>query len=71
MNPLADALPYSLNLYPFPQGAEILPMIEIDLNRALLGEMSSTIPPRTASPTKLYAIMSKYGYKTGKLPTLS
>ncbi len=70
MAPLAQGLEYSLNLYPFPQGNEVIPPIEIDLNQALSGDLG-VVPALNGISDQVYAIMSKYGYKTGKLPPLA
>ncbi len=70
MEPLAKGLEYALNLYPFPQGNEVIPPIEINLNQALSGDMA-VVPALNGISDQVYAIMNKYGYKTGKLPPLT
>ena len=62
MKPLAEALKYAVNLYQFPEASEVIPILELGLNRAIAGEISSTQALNSMSD-EIQAVMAKYGYK--------
>ena len=41
MKPLAAALPHAINPYAFPEASEVISVLELGLNRAIAGEISS------------------------------
>lgn len=65
MKPLAKALPHAVNIYQFPEAAEVISILDLGLNRAVAGER----PPEDAMngmAADIEAIMAKNGYKTGR-----
>ena len=69
MKPLAEALKYSVNIYQFPEASEVIAILELGLNRAIAGEITSTQALNGMSD-EIHAVMAKYSYKTGKLEPL-
>jgi multiple sugar transport system substrate-binding protein len=69
MKPLAQALKYAVNIYQFPEAAEVIPVLELGLNRAIAGEITST-QALIGMAEEIYTVMAKYNYKTGKLEPL-
>ena len=67
---MAEALPHAVNIYSFPEASEVIPMLELGLNRAIAGEIDVRPRRSTAWPDEIHAVMAKHGYKTGKLPPL-
>ena len=58
-----------MNIYQFPEASEVIAVLELGLNRAVAGEITSTQALNGMSD-EIYAIMTKYNYKTGKLDPL-
>ena len=52
MKPLAEALKHSVNIYQFPEASEVIAVLELGLNRAIAGEITSAQSPRTPWPTR-------------------
>jgi multiple sugar transport system substrate-binding protein len=69
MKPLAQALKHAVNIYQFPEAAEVIPVLELGLNRAIAGEITST-QALNGMAEEIYTVMAKYNYKTGKLEPL-
>ena len=69
MNPLAKALEYAVNPFQFAEASEVIPILELGLNRAVAGELTS-VQALNSLAEQMYGIMSKCGYKTGKLEPL-
>lgn len=69
MKPLAAALPHAINPYAFPEASEVIAVLELGLNRAVAGEISSTDALNSMSDD-IHAVMEKYKYKTGELQPL-
>ena len=69
MKPMAEALPHAVNIYQFPQGSEVTAILDLGLNRAVAGEITSVEALNTMAE-QIYGVMAKYGYNTGKLPPL-
>ena len=69
MKPLAEALKHAVNIYQFPEASEVIAIIELGLNRAIAGEITSTQALNGMSD-EIHTVMAKYGYKTGKLEPL-
>jgi multiple sugar transport system substrate-binding protein len=64
MPALSAALPHAINAYGFPEGPEVVAVLEVGLNRAIAGEIP--VPDALSSMAEdVRAIMSKYGYPTG------
>jgi multiple sugar transport system substrate-binding protein len=69
MKPLSEALKHAVNIYQFPEAAEVIPVLELGLNRAIAGEINST-QALNGMAEEIYTVMTKYNYKTGKLEPL-
>jgi multiple sugar transport system substrate-binding protein len=69
MKPLSQALKHAVNIYQFPEAAEVIPILELGLNRAIAGEINST-QALNGMAEEIYTVMAKYNYKTGKLEPL-
>ena len=69
MKPLAAALPHAINPYAFPEASEVIAVLELGLNRAIAGEISS-VDALNSMSDEIHAVMEKYKYKTGELPPL-
>lgn len=69
MKPLAEALPSSVNIYQFPEAAEVIAVLELGLNRAIAGEIE-TAEALNGMADEIHTIMEGHAYKTGELPPL-
>jgi len=69
MKAMVDSAPYPRMMYTVPEGAQIVAVLELRLNQAVIGERTSTDALNTAA-AEIYEIMRKAGYKTGRLPDL-
>jgi multiple sugar transport system substrate-binding protein len=69
MKPLAEALKHSVNIYQFPEASEVIAVLELGLNRAVAGEITS-VQALNGMADEIHTIMAKYGYKTAKLEPL-
>ena len=69
MQPLADSLPNAVNIYQFPEAAEVIAVLELGLNRAIAGEIDTASSLNLMSD-EIAKIMGGYNYKTGSLPKL-
>ena len=69
MKPLAEALPTAVNVYQFPEASEVIAILEVGLNRAVAGEITS-VEALNSMAHDIHAVMEKYDYKTGELPPL-
>jgi multiple sugar transport system substrate-binding protein len=69
MKPLAEALKHAINIYQFPEASEVIATLELGLNRAIAGEITSA-QALNSMADEIHSVMAKYGYKTGKLEPL-
>jgi multiple sugar transport system substrate-binding protein len=69
MKAMEAASPLAINIYTFPEAAEVIAILEIELNRAIAGEQP-TDKALNGMADQIEAVMSKHGYKTGKLDPL-
>jgi multiple sugar transport system substrate-binding protein len=69
MKPLAAALPHAINPYAFPEAAEVISVLELGLNRAIAGEITS-VDALNSMSDDIHKVMEKYKYKTGSVPPL-
>ena len=69
MKAMVDSAPYPRMMYTVPEGAQIVGVLELRLNQAVIGERTSTDALNTAA-AEIHEIMRKAGYKTGRLPDL-
>jgi multiple sugar transport system substrate-binding protein len=69
MKPLAEALPHAVNIYQFPEASEVIAVLELGLNRAIAGEITS-VDALNGMSDEIETIMSGHAYTTGKLAPL-
>ena len=69
MKPLAASLPHAVNIYQFPEASEVIAILELGLNQAIAGEVTSTTA-LNGMADQIHAVMAKYNYNTGKLEPL-
>jgi multiple sugar transport system substrate-binding protein len=69
MKPLADSLPHAVNVYQFPEASEVIAILELGLNQAVAGNIAAA-PALNGMAEQIFAVMTKYGYATAKLPQL-
>ena len=69
MKPLAEALPHAVNIYQFPEASEVISVLELGLNRAVAGEIT-TVDALNGMSDEIEKIMAGHSYKTGKLDPL-
>ena len=66
---MAESTPNARMMYTVPEGPQIVSVLELRLNQALIGEKTSA-DALNAMASEIHDIMQKAGYKTGKLPDL-
>lgn len=69
MKPLAAALPHAINPYAFPEASEVITVLELGLNRAIAGEITSA-DALNSMAEEIHGVMEKYNYKTGSIAAL-
>jgi multiple sugar transport system substrate-binding protein len=69
MHPLAEALPHAVNIYQFPEAAEVIAVLELGLNQAIAGEVTAT-DALNSMAAEIQAIMTSHGYEGEGLPPL-
>ena len=69
MKAMVDSAPYPRSMYTVPEGPQIVSVLELRLNQAVIGEKSSA-EALNLMATEIMEIMHRGGYKTGKLPDL-
>jgi len=69
MKPMSEALPLAVNIYNFPEAAEVIAILELGLNQAVAGEIT-TVAVLNTMAEGLHKVMASNGYKTGKLENL-
>jgi multiple sugar transport system substrate-binding protein len=69
MNAMQEALPHAVNIFQFPQAAEVIAILDVGLNRAVAGEITA-VDALNGMAGQIHDVMAKYGYKTGSLPPL-
>lgn len=69
MKPLAEALPHAVNIYQFPEASEVISVLELGLNRAVAGEIT-TVDALNGMSDEIEKIMAGHSHKTGKLDPL-
>ncbi|MFI4982049.1 MAG: hypothetical protein ACHQIO_17010, partial [Nevskiales bacterium] len=67
---MAAGLPLARQMWTVPEGAQVVAVLELRLNQAITGELSATAALNMMA-SEIHAIMSKGGYKTGRLPDLT
>jgi len=66
---MSASLPNAVHMYYFPEASEVIPILELGLNRAVAGEIGST-EALNSMADQVHAVMAKYNYNTAKLPPL-
>ncbi|BCH27695.1 extracellular solute-binding protein [Mesorhizobium sp. L-8-3] len=69
MKPLAEALPHAVNIYQFPEASEVIAILELGLNRAIAGEVTS-VDALNGMADEIQKVMAGHFYKTGALEPL-
>jgi multiple sugar transport system substrate-binding protein len=70
MKPMAESLPLARQMWTVPEGAELDAVIELKVNQAITGELT-TAAALNAAAAEIHKIMQRAGYKTGQLADLS
>ena len=68
-NAVAVSSPNARMMYTVPEGPQIVSVLELRLNQAVIGEKTSTDALNTMA-VEIEDLMKKAGYKTGRLPDL-
>ena len=69
MPAMAQSLPHAVSPLNFPEASEVIPVLELGLNRAIGGEIRA-VAALNDMAEQIYTVMAKHGYNTGKLPRL-
>jgi len=69
MKAMADSSDYVNLMWSVPEGSQIGDVLELRLNQAVIGEMTSA-QALNAIADECHAIMQRAGYKTGKIAAL-
>jgi multiple sugar transport system substrate-binding protein len=56
-------------MYTIPEGPQIVSILELRLNQAVIGEKSTSEALNTMA-AEIHDLVSKAGYRTGRLPEL-
>lgn len=64
-----DSAPNARMMYTVPEGPQIVSVLELRLNQAVIGE-KSTVEALNVAAQEIHDLMQKAGYKTGRLPDL-
>ena len=70
MKAIADSLPHAVSTMNFPEAGEVIPILELGLNQAIAGEITS-VAALNSMAEQIHAVMAKYKYNTGTLPKLN
>ncbi len=66
---MREALPTARRMWTIPEGAEIVAVTEVGLNRAVAGEITA-VEALNSMAAEIEKIMQDAGYETGRLPDL-
>ena len=66
---VAESSPNAQMMYTVPEGPQIVSILELRLNQAVIGE-KSTVESLNTMAAEIHDLMQKAGYKTGRLPDL-
>ena len=69
MKPMAEGLPLAVNIYNFPEAAEVIAVLELGLNQTIAGE-TTTVASLNSMADQIHKVMASKGYNTGKLDPL-
>lgn len=69
MEAMREASPLAVNIYTFPEAAEVIAILEVGLNRAIAGEIGAA-EALNGMAKDVKDVMEKNGYRTGVLPPL-
>ena len=59
----------AVNIFTFPEAAEVIAILELELNRAIAGEISSSEALNTMAE-QIHTVMERNGYQTGLIEPL-
>jgi len=65
MKPMAEALPYAINPFRFPESPEVVAILELGLNQVVAGEVSPEAS-LDAMTGQIVTLMQSKGYRTGR-----
>ncbi len=69
MRAMADSSEFVRRMWTIPEGAQIVGVLELRLNQAVTGELTSTAALNTMAE-EIHNIVRTAGYRTGRLPNL-
>jgi multiple sugar transport system substrate-binding protein len=69
MKAMQEGLPLGRQMWKVPEGAQIVAILELKINQAITGELSTAAALNTAA-REIEDVMAKAGHKTGRLPEL-
>ncbi len=69
MKPLAESLRHAVNIYQFPEASEVIAVLELGLNRAIAGEITSVVALNDMA-RQIHTVMAARGYRTGQAEPL-
>jgi multiple sugar transport system substrate-binding protein len=69
MKAVGESLRHAVSTMNFPEAGEVIPILELGLNQAIAGETQS-VAALNGMADQIHAVMAKYNYNTGKLPSL-
>jgi len=69
MKPLAESLRHAVNIYQFPEASEVIAVLELGLNRAIAGEITSVVALNDMA-RQIHTVMAARGYRTGQVEPL-
>ena len=61
--------PLAVNIFTFPEAAEVIAILEVELNRAVAGELSSA-DALNSMAEQIHTVMERNGYQTGLIDPL-
>ena len=65
----AEALPHAVNIYQFPEASEVIAILELGLNRAIAGEITS-VESLNGMADEIHEVMAGHAYTTGQVEPL-
>ncbi len=69
MKPMQEGSPLAVNIYTFPESSEVIAVLEVEINRAVAGEIG-TAEALNRMADQVHEVMQRHGYRTGKLAAL-
>ena len=66
---MQEGSPLAVNIYTFPESSEVIAVLEVEINRAVAGEIG-TAEALNRMADQVHEVMQRHGYRTGKLAAL-